>query len=142
MNREGSRDIARLVDYREGYQPGARRFDVGEASNFILTPIAAAALRQVLDWKPLSIAGALVELTGRIAEWAEESGFKTAPPRFRSPHMIGLQKTGGLPKDLTSKLAEQRVFVSLRGETIRISPHLYNNLNDLERLFSALNAFH
>jgi selenocysteine lyase/cysteine desulfurase len=138
LNREGSRDIARLVDYRECYQPGARRFDVGEASNFILTPIAVAALRQVLDWKPLSIAGTLDGLTGSIAEWAEKSGFKTAPPRFRSPHIIGLQKTGGFPKELPSKLAQQKVFVSVRGDSIRVSPHVYNNLNDLERLFSAL----
>ena len=138
MNREGSRDIARLVDYREGYQPGARRFDVGEASNFILTPIAAAALRQVLDWKPLSIASTLDELTGGIAQWAEESGFKIAARRFRSPHIIGLQKTGGFPKELPSKLAQQKVFVSVRGDSIRVSPHLYNNLKDLQRLFSAL----
>ncbi|MGB3634004.1 MAG: aminotransferase class V-fold PLP-dependent enzyme, partial [Rubrobacteraceae bacterium] len=48
--REGSQDFARLVDYRDGYAPGARRYDVGERSNFNLLPMANAALQQVLDW--------------------------------------------------------------------------------------------
>ena len=29
--RSGSEDFARLIDYRDTYQPGARRFDVGRA---------------------------------------------------------------------------------------------------------------
>ena len=47
--REGSEDFTRLVDYRDGYAPGARRYDVGERSNFILLPMANAAMQQVLD---------------------------------------------------------------------------------------------
>src|SRR5258708_2201506 len=38
MSREGSEDFAQLVDYCPTYQPGARRFDVGERSNFVLLP--------------------------------------------------------------------------------------------------------
>ena len=41
--RAGSEDFSRLVDYRDEYQPGARRFDVGERTNFELTPMAIAA---------------------------------------------------------------------------------------------------
>ena len=42
--REGSEDFKGLVDYRDDYQPGAVRFDVGERSNFILVPMLVAAL--------------------------------------------------------------------------------------------------
>ena len=48
--RTGSENFAGLVDYQAGYQPGARRFDVGERANFGLMPAghrrarAAAAL--------------------------------------------------------------------------------------------------
>jgi len=34
--RAGSEDFARLVDYRDEYQPGARRFDVGQRTKFEL----------------------------------------------------------------------------------------------------------
>ena len=43
--REGSEDFARLIDYRERYQPGARRFDVGERSNFALLPVGIVGAR-------------------------------------------------------------------------------------------------
>jgi selenocysteine lyase/cysteine desulfurase len=45
--RAGSEDFARLIDYQEAYHPGARRFDVGERSNFALMPAAIAAMVQV-----------------------------------------------------------------------------------------------
>ena len=39
-------DFNRLVDYRDDYQPGARRFDVGQRGNFVSVPMATEALRQ------------------------------------------------------------------------------------------------
>jgi selenocysteine lyase/cysteine desulfurase len=138
LNREGSRNFARLVDYREGYRSGARRFDVGEASNFILAPIAAAALDQLLEWSVESIAASLEAFTAAIADWAVESGFAVAPRIFRSPHLIGLHKPGGFPDDLPARLAREKVFVSVRGDSIRVAPHVYNTHLDLERLFAVL----
>ena len=51
INRSGSEDFARLTDYQDDFQPGARRFDVGQRTNFTLTPMAIAALTQILDWQ-------------------------------------------------------------------------------------------
>src|ERR687894_890163 len=39
INRRGSEDFSRLVEYRDGFQPGARRYDVGERSDFVLLPM-------------------------------------------------------------------------------------------------------
>ena len=47
IGREGSEDFARLVDYRDEYLPGARRFDMGQRTKFELLPMAIAALEQV-----------------------------------------------------------------------------------------------
>jgi len=35
-------------------------------------------------------------------------------------------------------LKRQDVIVSVRGDVIRVSPHFYNNEDDLERLLAAL----
>ena len=40
--------------------------------------------------------------------------------------------------DLAERLAEEKVFVSVRGGSVRVSPHLYNTEEDVERLFSVL----
>ncbi|MDT7661549.1 MAG: hypothetical protein QOD04_1105, partial [Pseudonocardiales bacterium] len=61
--RDGSQDFARLVDYRDQYQPGARRFDVGQRTKFELLPMAIAALEQLHAWQVPRIAAALSELT-------------------------------------------------------------------------------
>lgn len=138
MNRENSEDFSRLVDYRDGYQQGARRFDMGESSNFILSPIAAAALKQILDWGIENIAETLRAKTDAIADRAKELGLAVAPKQARAPHLIGVSKPGGFPKELPNLLAQEKIFVSVRGESIRIAPHLYTSEEEIERLFSAL----
>ena len=54
--RAGSDDFARLVDYRDEYLPGARRYDQGARTLFEITPMAVAALEQILAWGPPRIA--------------------------------------------------------------------------------------
>jgi selenocysteine lyase/cysteine desulfurase len=36
-------------------------------------------------------------------------------------------------------LARERVFVSVRGASIRVSPHVYNTFEDCDRLIACLN---
>ena len=66
-NREAAHDFARLVDYREGYAAGARRYDMGERANFVALPMAMAALEQITAWQVARIADTLRSLTDSIA---------------------------------------------------------------------------
>jgi len=141
ISREGSEDFARLVEYTDAYGPGARRYDVGERSNFVLLPMAIEALRQILAWGVENIATSLRELTARIEEEAEKLGVETVPASMRAGHMIGLRLGPEAPKDLAVRLAEENVFVSVRGRNLRVSPHLYNTERDVERLFDSLARF-
>jgi selenocysteine lyase/cysteine desulfurase len=136
--RQGSEDFSRLVDYRDGYQPGARRFDVGERSNFQLVPMAAAALEQLLAWGVADIQSTLRGLTGRIARGATELGLEVAPEAHRAGHLIGLRRRGGYAPVVAQQLAAQDIHVSVRGDNLRVSPHLYNTPEDVDRLLTAL----
>lgn len=138
MNRDGSEDFARLVHYRDAYQNGAKRFDAGEASNFILAPIAGAALKQIASWGVPEIAASLRQKTNTIASRATAMGLEVAEARFRAPHMLGLRHPQGFPKDLPARLAQADVFASARGDSIRIAAHLYNSQEDVDRLFRVL----
>jgi len=138
MNREGSEDLSRLVQYRDRYQHGAKRFDAGEASNFILSPIAGAALKQILAWGVEAIAATLRARTDAIAARAVAMGLEVAAGDYRAPHLIGLRHPNGFPDDLPAKLAAAKVYTSARGDSIRIAPHLYNTDEDVERLFHVL----
>jgi selenocysteine lyase/cysteine desulfurase len=138
FNRAGAEDFARLVDYRESYQPGARRYDQGEASSFILAPIAAAGIRQILAWGVENISQTLQRKTDAIADRAQQMGLFVAPAHARVPHLIGISRAGGFNKELPLLLAQNNIFVSVRGASVRISPHLYTTDEDINRLFAVL----
>ena len=139
--RKGSEDFARLVDYQGEYESGAGRFSVGERSNFMLTPIAVHALARLNEWGADNIAKYLTGLTDMIADRAQAMGFRTAEKAHRSPHLIGLGFQGAIPEGLAVTLSQRNIFVSVRGDSIRVAPHVYNDQNDVEKLFSALEEF-
>ena len=136
--RKGSDDFARLVDYQPEYLPGAGRFNMGERSNFMMTPITIHGLESLNSWGVEAIAGYLSGLTDTIAERAGAMGLSVADKRHRAPHLIGLNIPGGVPEGLTTELAERQIYVSVRGESIRVSCHVYNDTQDVDKLFSAL----
>lgn len=138
INRKHSEDFAGLVNYRNDFQTGARRFDVGERSNFALMPMAFAALRQILDWQVPETASTLAGLTEEIAQRATDLDLNVAPTHLRAGHMLGIRFPEGVPDDLIDRFAQNKIYVSVRGNSIRISPHLYNTKEDIDKLFSTL----
>jgi len=138
INRRGSQDFSGLVAYQDAFQPGARRYDVGERSNFALLPMAAEALRQLIDWEVQNVSETIGTLTDLIEEKAKKRGIGTIPKRRRARHLIGLMLGPDAPDDLATQLTVYNVFVSVRGESVRVSPHLYNTERDVDLLFDVL----
>jgi len=138
ISRKHSEDFAGLVNYRDDFQTGARRFDVGERSNFALMPMANAALKQILAWQVPEIAETLAALTEEIAQRATALGLNVVPAQLRAGHLLGIRFAEGVPDTLIDRLAQNKIYVSVRGNSIRISPHLYNTAEDIDKLFSVL----
>jgi selenocysteine lyase/cysteine desulfurase len=138
INRRGSEAFARVAEYQDEFAPGARRYDVGERSNFVLLPMANEALRQILSWGVENVAETVGGLTDLVEDRANDLGLGAMPKEKRARHMIGLNLGPEAPEDLAARLAAEGIFVSVRGDSVRISPHLYNTGEDVERLFSGL----
>jgi selenocysteine lyase/cysteine desulfurase len=138
VNRHKSEAFSQLVDYQDAFQPGARRYDVGERSNFVLLPMAAEALRQLLDWGIQNVSETIGTLTDLVEHKAKERGISTIPRDRRARHLIGLLLGPDAPNDLATRLMRHDVFVSVRGPSVRVSPHLYNTEADVERFFEVL----
>lgn len=134
--RKDAEDFARLIDYRDEYQPGARRYDQGGRTSFELTPMAIAALEQILQWRVERIAASLAAVTARIEDGLTGLGLD-GPTRQHGPHMLGLP----LPADaehVAQTLASRGVHAALRGSALRISPHLHTTDQDVDRLVEAV----
>jgi selenocysteine lyase/cysteine desulfurase len=139
--RRGSEDFQGLVDYVDDYQPGAVRYDVGERSNFILVPMQVASLRQILNWTPEAIQEYTAELCSDMLTELEPLGYSLEEEDWRSPHLFGIRMPPSL--DLVTvrdALSRRNVAVSLRGSSLRVSPHLYNDASDVAALLEALRA--
>jgi selenocysteine lyase/cysteine desulfurase len=137
ISRLGSQDFAGLVDYQDRYLPGARRFDVGQRTHFETTPMAVAALRQLLDWQVPRVAATLRRTTGRIEEQVRAMGL-TLTSRDRGPHMLGIRLPAAARERVAAALTEARVFVGVRGSSLRVSPHLWTTGEDVDRLLAVL----
>lgn len=139
--RAGSEDFARLVNYRDQYQPGARRFDVGERSNFTLMPLLQEALRQVGEWGIENIAESLNAINHQLAQICRDAGFNPIPDNHRGPHMLGVDVGLETGEILMARLKEEGISASLRGSMLRIAPHLWIDDYDIEhfkKLISSL----
>lgn len=136
--RVGSEDFAGLVNYRDRFLPGALRFDVGECANFHTMPALIAALEQILEWDATAIADTLAARNAGIAERAAALGLECLDAAQRAGHFLGLRFPRGVPDGLLEALREARVYLSVRGDSLRITPHVYNNDADEDRLMHAL----
>ena len=141
IGREGSEDFQHLVDYQDAYQPGAARYDVGERSNFILVPMLAASLDLILEWTPERIQAYCGALGSIVAEEATSLGFSLEDEEWRSPHLFGLRVPEGLELTaLKDALDARKIFASVRGTALRVSPNVYNDEGDMRALLDALAA--
>jgi selenocysteine lyase/cysteine desulfurase len=138
IQRANARDFASLILYTDAYDGGARRFDMGERSNFALLPAATRAIRQLLEWGIAEISEKAGELNRQLATKTEEMGFSSPTEELRAPHYLCLRRKDGIPAGLSEILARQKVFVSVRGSSVRVTPHVYNSAQDVERLTSCL----
>ena len=138
LNKAESENFAELVNYKDHYQSGARRFDMGERSQFATIRMSKAALKQIIDWGVENISESLEALTSYIAEKARNKGLSVHEKQFRSPHLIGIQVGSEIPSKTIEALSKNQIHVSARGTKIRIAPHLYNDKNDIDTLFHYL----
>lgn len=139
IGRAGSQDFQGLADYSDDYQPGAARFDVGERSNFALLPMLNAAMELLLEWRPDSIQEYCRALTAPLIHRLRGEGFQLEDDAWRGAHLFGVRPPPGA--ELTAikrRLDRRKVFVSLRGSALRISPNVYNDEADISALEESL----
>jgi selenocysteine lyase/cysteine desulfurase len=138
IQRANARDFSSLILYAEGYDAGARRFDMGERSNFALLPAAVRAMNQLLEWGVQRISDTAGALNRQLASAAADVGFSAPAEPWRAPHYLCLRRNAAIPKELPEMLAREKVFVSVRGSSIRVTPHVYNTVEDCNRLIACL----
>jgi selenocysteine lyase/cysteine desulfurase len=103
--------------------------------------VAVASLELLSEWTVPRVLETLRLRTCAIAERARsEFGISSVPADRRAGHYLGLRFSGGIPSDLPKRLAAAQVYVSVRGQAMRVTPHLWNTDEDVEKLFAVLKS--
>jgi selenocysteine lyase/cysteine desulfurase len=137
----GRRDIdSTALPYMRdlSYVPNARRFDMGERDFFISLEMASIGMEMLAEWGTSPITERLGMLTGLLAGGVPRDRVTVPPVHLRAPHILSLNFPDGVPRALTERLAVENVFVSQRLGRLRISPHVYNDEEDVERFIRTL----
>ena len=122
-----------------GYNPSstARRFEMGTPA--VPNCYAAEAGLAILEEVGLrSIGYRIGELTAMIIEKARQAGYALAVPEVPERHGALITLRSHDEHALVRRLEKEGIVTSCRFGNLRISPHFYNNAEDIDSLFRAL----
>ena len=122
------------------YLTDARRFDMGERDHFISLEMASLGMEMMAAWGDAAVAERIGALCARLAAGlaGAELGIDISDVRVRAPHILSLAFPRGLPARLVERLALEEIYVAPRLGRLRISPHVYNDEEDIDRCAAAL----
>jgi selenocysteine lyase/cysteine desulfurase len=107
--------------------------DTGERDHFISLEMASIGMEMMAEWGCEAVQGRLRGLTARLADQLRNGGVTIPDATLRAPHILSVQFPAGMPARLIERLAAERVYVAPRVGRVRISPHVYNDEEDIDR---------
>ena len=137
INRKGSEDFSQLINYQEEYAKGARKFAVGQQSSFINVAMLTAAIKQINSWGVENIYKYTESITDDCFDILDPSKVWFEEKKHRASHLFGLRPKKNL-KVILKRIKEKNIYVSLRGDSIRVSPSVYNTRDEIEKLFKCV----
>jgi len=136
---EGTDDFSRLTEYHPTFRSDARRFEM------ITLPYQdfvgmTTSLDLLLEIGVRDIAEVTRAAHEPVIKWADERGVRISSPR-EERHRSAIVCVAP-PKAVEAYHAVKRAHVvcSLREGSIRLSPHCYNTVEEMERVVEILDA--
>ena len=133
-------DTGNYLPYRFTLKPDASRFEFStpnhndwvyfQASLKLLEEIGFARVRE-----------RILSLTAFLRDGLTQKGFRIAGPKeaVERSGIVSFRREGRFDAlGTVVRLAEQKIVVKERDGMVRVSPHVYNNEEELERLLAAL----
>ncbi|MGD1848371.1 MAG: aminotransferase class V-fold PLP-dependent enzyme [Salibacteraceae bacterium] len=138
---EGASDFQNLVKYNPNYAAVGQRFSSGQHPAFLQLSMLNEALKQVGVWGAAKVQAHATTLLEPFIEKFMAIGCGLLPTDQRCAHLFGLRLPKGVSLSQVKKQLEAKgVFVSLRGDSMRVSLYLYNQPQDLQALLSCLKS--
>jgi len=115
------------------YKEDARRYDMGERDHFVTMEMASIGMELMAKWGNAAVVERLSMITDRLAEGLANLDVRLLDKKVRAPHVLCVTFPKGMASDLPKRLAAENVHAAPRLGRLRISPHVYNDEQDVER---------
>ncbi len=134
---EGTDDFSRLTEYNPTFRSDARRFEL------ITLPFQdfygmSESLRMLLELGIRDIAEFTPALHEPVLRWADDRGIRVASPREEAHRSAIVCVAPPKPVDAYHALKRAHVVCSLREGAIRLAPHFYNTVEEMEKVVEVL----
>jgi cysteine desulfurase / selenocysteine lyase len=138
---EGARDFHALGLESAPVAAGARRWDSPETANFMNLSAMEVSLDLILRVGTDEIARHNDALVNEIISCLPRDRCalrSPSEPGRRGPYVCVSARKRDQTRSLFERLRDAQVVVSLREDSLRIAPHIYNTLDDVTRLVKVL----
>jgi len=134
---EGTDDFSRLTEYNPTFRSDARRFEM------ITLPYQdfvgmTASLSLLLEVGVRDIAEVTRAMHAPIVKWAEANDVRITSPTANGHRSAILCVAPPKPAEAYHGLKRARVVCSLREGAIRLSPHCYNTVEEMDKVIEVL----
>jgi len=134
---EGTDDFSRLTEYNPTFRADARRFEM------ITLPYQdfvgmTASLGLLLEIGVRDIAEVTRAAHAPVVRWAQENDVRISSPLDERHRSAILCIAPAKPVEAYHGMKRARVVCSLREGSIRLSPHCYNTLEEMEKVIEVL----
>jgi cysteine desulfurase/selenocysteine lyase len=133
---EGTDDLSRLTRYDDTLRADARRFELMTLPYQDFAGLSTS-LDLLLELGIGPIRDHIRTLHEPVLAWAERSGARVTSPRGANGSGILCVSPDGV-QEVHRRLKASRIVCSLREGAIRLSPHCYNTVDEMERVAHAL----
>jgi selenocysteine lyase/cysteine desulfurase len=137
MSFEDTDDFSRLTDYNPTFRPDARRFEM------ITLPFQdfygmLESVRMLLEIGVRDIAEYTRACHAPVLDWADARNVRVVSPRSDAHRSAILCVAPPRAADAYHALKRARVVCSLREGAIRLAPHCYNTVEEMEKVVEVL----
>lgn len=126
-----------IIDFR--LKPDARRWEGGTVNAGAIAGMGES-LKLLLDIGIENVRARVLELTNAVCDRARSAGcevFSSRTPGEESG-IVSLLTPGRDPRELMKRCRAAGVAVNVRGGRLRVSPHFYNTVEEIDRLVDVL----
>ncbi|MGH9368703.1 MAG: aminotransferase class V-fold PLP-dependent enzyme [Thermoanaerobaculia bacterium] len=138
-NTRGEESESGFLGPRMEFHPGARRYEPGSLATAQIAGLEAAlGLLEEIGME--TVRDRILELVRALRDGLASRGWRIASPEPLASGILAAVPPGKDARDVAKELEQRAIIVAPREGAVRFSPHVGNDLEEVEKILSAIDT--